>query len=859
MLRRILFLVLGFSVLGMMFWLPTFDRTEDSQSQLLPLEQTKTSEPPAIPRSGPEWQREFFKRWHYPHGAVMDQTVHQSLLEDVAKLPVVDRKREKTVGPWVQVGPAGMVTPEGARYSGRVLDLDAVSGQGTTIASASGGLWRYNLFTPVPLTDDITSQWTSTVAYHPTNPQTILVGTGEFWIHAGTGIWKSTNSGESWYQTNTSTVPNTVFRIRYSDNGAIVHAATEDGYYRSLDGGENWVRLRQGVFTDLAIRKLDNGTEVLYATLWNEGLFYSENQGGNWYRVNHQFLPTTTMKRGAVAVAPSNPNVIFVAMSQLVENGDDDYYGLLGIYKSIDGGVNWLNVTPADNYMGAQAWYNNVISVCPTNEYLVYAGGVTLVRSTNGGASWEYVNDPHLHVDYHAMQWHENGQYFWIGHDGGWSFSNNQGEPGSWASGSNYLPITQFTEIDAGGVMLGMAAYCGGSQDNSICLSTDGGSSWDYLLGGDGGGVEFGTAGSDIWIRLGVFSDGMDFHSLRSQDGGASFLENNEGLAASGTWYPAVRRSGDGVMYTHSGNSIYSRESGGSTWVEETTAGGMPYYVREFTVSPVVGHEVIFACLDSYGSYKLVAKQGGQWFYRSTGLPSGAQVRKVVPHPNDVATCYALMDGMSSPGEKIFKSVEHGQNWVNITGNLPNVPLGDLVVHPDTDDIMYVGTGGFGFFQTHDGGLHWEAWNTGIPSAVVVTEMKTVDMRHFLNGGFHIMAGTYGRSIWRRDIKNDSVSAVEGAVPQSGIIAEHMAAPNPFNATTTIQFELAKATRVTVDVYDVAGRRVLGLLAEERPEGSQQVTWDGKDRAGSVMASGKYLVLISAGGQSVTQSVILAK
>ncbi len=842
MSRRILFGFLGLCALSLVILLPGLNSTE-------------TPEPPAVPLSGPGWQRDFFARWHHPYGAVVDHEIQQAMQDEVARLPKEDPN--KTVAPWVQVGPVGMLTPDGARYSGRVLDLDAVSGQGTTIASASGGLWRYNLFTPEPLTDDITSQWTSTVAYHPTNPQTIIVGTGEFWIHAGTGIWKSTNGGQSWYQASCYPVPETIFRIRYSGGGNYLHAATESGYYRSIDGGETWGKLFDGTFTDLAVRQLATGAEVLFATVWGEGLFRSDDNGRNWSLVNHQWLPTTDLRRGAIAVAKSNPNVIYVAMSQFVENGDNDYYGMLGIYKSIDGGVNWSNVTPPENYMGGQAWYNNVISVCPTNEHLVYAGGVRLIRSYGGGANWEYVNDPHLHVDYHAMQWHDNGQYFWIGHDGGWSFSNDQGATRN--SGSNRLPITQFTEIDAGGIMLGTAAYVGGSQDNSICLSRDGGSSWDYLLGGDGGGVEFGTGGNDLWIRLGVFSDGMDFHSLRSQDGGVNFVDTNEGLNPSGTWYPAVRRSGDGVMYTHSGEMVFSREPGGPTWVEESPPGGFSYNVRQLTVTPVAGHEVIFACLDTYGSNKVVAKQGGQWFTRSTGLPTGAQVRKVVPHPTDFATCYALMNGLSYPGQKIFKSVEHGQNWVNITGDLPNVPLGDLVVHVDNDDIMYLGTGGFGFFRTQDGGLHWQAWNTGIPAAVMVTEMKTVDMRFFLNGGYHIMAGTYGRSIWRRDIKLDTVSPVEDAVPRHVVIADHGAAPNPFNALTTIDFELAKAARVNVNVYDVAGRRLVELLAEERQQGTHQVTWDGRDRAGSMMASGKYLVVIKAGGEAVTQGVVLAK
>ncbi len=91
------------------------------------------------------------------------------------------------------------------------------------------------------------------------------------------------------------------------------------------------------------------------------------------------------------------------------------------------------------------------------------------------------------------------------------------------------------------------------------------------------------------------------------------------------------------------------------------------------------------------------------------------------------------------------------------------------------------------------------------------------------------------------------------------MIANTRAFPNPFNATTTIGFELGRDAEVRVEVFDLAGRRVVRLKDALLSAGAQQVQWDGLDRVGSAVASGTYLVVISAGEVVMTQKVVLAK
>jgi flagellar hook assembly protein FlgD len=85
------------------------------------------------------------------------------------------------------------------------------------------------------------------------------------------------------------------------------------------------------------------------------------------------------------------------------------------------------------------------------------------------------------------------------------------------------------------------------------------------------------------------------------------------------------------------------------------------------------------------------------------------------------------------------------------------------------------------------------------------------------------------------------------------------ASPNPFNPITRIEFELAAAGRVEIAIYDVSGRLVRTLLDEHRRAGGHSVTWDGRDGAGSAVASGIYFYSLNAGTFSQTKKLILMK
>lgn len=84
-------------------------------------------------------------------------------------------------------------------------------------------------------------------------------------------------------------------------------------------------------------------------------------------------------------------------------------------------------------------------------------------------------------------------------------------------------------------------------------------------------------------------------------------------------------------------------------------------------------------------------------------------------------------------------------------------------------------------------------------------------------------------------------------------------APNPFNPRTMVHFEIGQAGRVDLGVYDLRGRHVATLVAEDLPVGNHLRPWDGVDHQGRSVASGVYFAVLESGGVRSTRKLVLAK
>src|SRR5207249_12222566 len=81
--------------------------------------------------------------------------------------------------------------------------------------------------------------------------------------------------------------------------------------------------------------------------------------------------------------------------------------------------------------------------------------------------------------------------------------------------------------------------------------------------------------------------------------------------------------------------------------------------------------------------------------------------------------------------------------------------------------------------------------------------------------------------------------------------------PNPFQAATSIGFDLPRDDHVLLRVFDPAGRLVRVLLKGRMPAGHHEVDWDAVDGFGSTLGAGIYLCELKASGAIRVRRMIL--
>lgn len=115
-----------------------------------------------------------------------------------------------------------------------------------------------------------------------------------------------------------------------------------------------------------------------------------------------------------------------------------------------------------------------------------------------------------------------------------------------------------------------------------------------------------------------------------------------------------------------------------------------------------------------------------------------------------------------------------------------------------------------------------------------------------LRGGFW-MGGGFAAAV------DDEVST---SLPSFCILS---GCPNPFTASTRVVFESPDARPVRVRIYDPVGRAVRHLVETVVPAGRHEICWDGRGDDGRRLASGVYLMCVSAGATTVRRSLVLVE
>ncbi len=683
------------------------------------------------------------------------------------------RARVKGALRWVERGPGNV----SGRTRGIIVDPDDPTANTWIVGSVGGGVWKTTNAgdTWINLTPELPNLATSAIAMAPSNHKVIYVGTGEGFYNVdqidGSGIWKTTDGGETWEQLESTTDPDkfkNIMRIIVNkDDENLVLAASGLGFnggakssvvYRSTDGGVTW----NGVL-DMGSNNIEQlvadpvNSNVCYATVNTIGVYKSNDFGKMWRKYS---TGIDKVGRLELAVSPVDPNRLYIS-AQGGTKGSKFYY-------SKDGGVHWTGVDPAYNWLGGQGWYDNTIAAHPYDVDVCYVGGINLwkirlksdgtIQLTNitDGYGQYGGSDKGVHVDQHNIVMVKtdtlNKKFRLVnGNDGGVSYSDDGGL--SFKQPKNGYNTTQFYGVDKKN---GADEYIGGMQDNSTWrspsgVSADSTSHWVFQWGGDGYEADWHYNDPN---KILVSSQ---YNSIgRSLDGGRTYqyiVDDVEDVGSDkAPFFTKIAKSKQDpdLVFIMGSSGVWRSSDFGSNWKLIRLQGGSFGGTSSFSQIKIslADPQVIWvgSNLNPTGGL-FVSTNGGFNFSLTNGYKevSMGRITGLATDPVNPRKAYVTFSFAKAP--KILMTTDLGKTWKDISGfgknqesstGFPDVAVFSALVMPFDTTVIWAGTE-IGIFETTDNAQSWHFLESNLP-AVAIYDMEIVNDQ--------VIVATHGRGIW---------------------------------------------------------------------------------------------------------------
>lgn len=653
---------------------------------------------------------------------------------------------------WKELGPKTRVDFGGYNGVGRVNAIAFHPADTATIyiGAPKGGLWithdgGKNWYTP---TDNLPTLGVSAILVDPVNPDLILIGTGDRdgGNSYGMGVFRSDDGGQSWIPFNTGMGNVTVGMFAQPEgNRRMVLAATNSGIFKSVDAGENWTKTSpdNSNFKDIKIRP---GSVTHAYAISNRGFYRSVDGGDSWTLVPPATGGYPSGGRHVIGVTPANDSLVYMI------SGDAKYQGC---FLSRDFGQTWLTQSTTPNILGyeydgsdakSQAGYDLMIHVDPVNPMLVFAGGINIWKSTDGGKKWTITSHwwgdrtNEVHADQHAFAYNPLNSRIYAGNDGGVYYTSNQGS--SWTEISEGLGIGQLYRIGISNT--DQKKITGGFQDNGSATWT--GTGW--LNSGGGDGMECAVDPFDSRYSYTSLYFGPITRYFNNSGGREVAGKGTYGITEDGAWVtPFFLSESDGNTMVIGFKNIWMsrnvKSNGTIYWtkISDNLAGRNDINMAVLEQSPA-DVNIVYAAREDNKLFRTdnLGTAPVSWTDLSSRLPVNGTPSDIECHPWDPATVYMVLN------QKIYKSVNKGSTWLNISGNLPAVSVNSLAIDKSSNEGIYAGTDA-GIYYKDAEMTEWVLYGQLFPVSVGVSELEIYhDLRN--RSESLLRASTYGRGVW---------------------------------------------------------------------------------------------------------------
>ncbi|MGF1669747.1 MAG: T9SS type A sorting domain-containing protein, partial [Balneolaceae bacterium] len=505
---------------------------------------------------------------------------------------------------------------------------------------------------------------------------------------------------------------------------------------------------------------------------------------------------------------------------------------------------------------------------------------------------------PNQHPDQHiAVFDHTNPDRVWVGHDGGLSVTNNvRATDIDWEFKNDGYNTTQFYTIALPRTP-GDTRVMGGTQDNgtlyinhTVQMNQD---YWD-LSSGDGSHAHFGDNFAYVSSQNGEVLQ-LDYHAIKLSLFDVSLGDPDTLISAfqkPGSYWTYVHPRqkqfslfihpfvvspiADSVMFFPDGRFLFR-----STKLNKVLKN------RDRNAILIPSEDQIWTRLDSlalpedyiitalgYSTTNPVDRLywGGSKFSPSDqpkifrldsakltetmdndfkdisipagiGPPSGSYLHNIAVNEKNGDELIAVFSNYLI--ESLYHSMDGGDNWIPVQGNIAGTDLfpgpsvrDAAIMQLDDETTLYIVGTSAGVFTTTELNGNNTFWEREAPGQIGFNVADAIDVRLSDNV---IAIGTHGRGMWIGNVQT-SVSVEEDFITEAPVHFElKQNFPNPFNPSTNIQFVLSEPGTVTLQVFDVNGKRISTIINNEnRNSGQHTISFDA-----SSLASGVYFYRIN--------------
>ncbi|WP_034258339.1 WD40/YVTN/BNR-like repeat-containing protein [Altibacter lentus] len=794
-----------------------------------------------------------------------------------------------------------------ALMSGRINDMETHPTNPRILyaGAAGGGVWKSSDggATFVPIFDNHV-QSIGAVALDPKKPDEVIwVGTGETWtrnsVSIGDGLYKSTDGGNNWKEIpgfeNSERIASVVINPNNTDEvyvgvlGALWSDSEDRGVYKTTDGGKTWNKI---LYVDGSTGAADvimdpKNPSTLYASMWqfrrtgwgfnsggeNSALYKSTDAGKTWNKIHNGF-PKGKLGRIAIAVAPSNPAILY----SVLETEDPKKNGL---WRSSNAGESWEHLNN-DFGLVVRPFYFSRITVDPKDPDVVVKGGLTGSISRDGGKTFKNLGN--MHSDIHDIVFDiNNSDIIYAGTDGG--------VYRSWNGGTTFeivenLPLSQFYHISVDDAE--PYNVYGGLQDNGSWYgpsSAPGGVTardWNSVGYGDGFRVLKHPTKNIIYSEMQGADNVWRYDVDKNRTKTIQPLPKKGDVKLRFNWNAPMAVSAHVPDRFYMGSQfVHKSDDMGDTWTiispdlttndpkkqDQAKSGGLSVdnsgaenHTTIFTIaeSPL-DQNILWVGTDD-GNVQVTTDGGKNWSNVTPnliGIPANTWVYHIEASVHGKGTAYAVFDGHTSGDMKPYalKTTDYGKTWKSIISDdiQENAFVRNIQEDYKNEDLLFLGTE-MGLYVTIDGGANWSHFTNNMPPVAV----HFIDLQKQTND---LVMGTHGRgviiiddisplreldqTVLAKDVhffKTEPFTMTEGSGFSGSFGAEtQFVGANKSNAARIVYYLQKRHTfgKMTMEIQDMEGN-TLTTLSPGKSKGINVVNW-GFNTVAPKMAEGKTL------------------